>query len=219
MEHVLEGEGRVWVRKALNDADLNTLAESSNLDCTAGSRLKWSSLSIEAASVLNKVDGIANQIIPNAKSVRLVSFNKTSKTNWALPWHQDRVIAVENKTKVIGFGNWSQKAGIWHCEPPIEILDKMVFARIHIDDSDEMNGCLEVVLGSHKYGKILSEDMQQVVAKLNSEACIAKRGDILFVKALTVHRSHPSRSISSRQAMRVDYSNQILPSPLSWNTK
>ena len=216
MEQVLEDEGRLWVREALNQHDLNLLTKISKTEAVAGNRLEWSDTLAEAAGISSKLNDLAKTVLPNAKPVRFVSFNKTSSVNWALPLHQDRVIVVNDRVDLKGFKNWSQKAGLWHCEPPTEILGKMVFARVHLDDSDEKNGCLEVSVGSHKYGKIIAADIERTVAELPKEACIAKRGDILFVKALTLHRSHASCSQSPRRALRVDYSNHDLPHPLAW---
>jgi len=136
--------------------------------------------------------------------------------NWALPWHQDRVIAVNTKIDHNGYINWSQKSGIWHCEPPTDLLDNMFFARVHFDDCQEDNGCLQVALKSHKYGKILATDIYKTIATLDKELCSAKRGDILFVKALTLHRSLSSQSSLPRRALRIDYSATTLPSPLRW---
>jgi len=216
MKQVLEDEGRLWVREALNEHDLNLLVKISKSEAVAGRRLGWTDKLAKAAGTSSKLNDLAQTILPNAKPVRFVSFNKSSGLNWSLPWHQDRVIAVNDKADVKGFKNWSQKAGLWHCEPPIKILEKMIFARVHLDDSDENNGCLEVLVGSHKYGKIISSDIEKIVAELPKEACIANRGDVLFVKALTLHRSHASYSQSSRRALRVDYSNRDLPHPLAW---
>jgi len=216
MEQVLENEGRLWVREALTEHDLSLLVKISKLEAVAGSRLEWSDILAEAAGTSSKLNDLAQTVLPNAKPVRFVSFNKASSLNWSLPWHQDRVITVKDKVDVKGFKNWSQKAGLWHCEPPTKILEKMIFARVHLDDSDKYNGCLEVLVGSHKYGKIISTDIEKIVAELPKEACIAKRGDVLFVKALTLHRSQASYSQSSRRALRVDYSNHDLPHPLAW---
>jgi len=43
-----------------------------------------------------------------------------------VPWHQDRIIAVARKTQVPGSHNWSHQAGVWHCEPPGEVLQRML---------------------------------------------------------------------------------------------
>lgn len=216
MKQDLEDEGRLWVRGALSEQDLQLFDRVSLGMSNVGRRLEWSdslSKAIEASSRLNY---LAQSVMTGAKPVRFVSFNKTSKMNWALPWHQDRVIAVKEKEGHEGFINWSNKSGVWHCEPPIDILENMVFARVHLDAATKANGCLELAIGSHKYGKILSKDTNAIVSKLPKETCIAERGDILFAKVLTLHRSIGSTSMSPRRALRIDYSNHNLPEPLKW---
>ncbi len=41
---------------------------------------------------------------PAAQPVRAILFDKTAATNWALPWHQDRTIAVQARIATPGFG-------------------------------------------------------------------------------------------------------------------
>lgn len=182
-----------------------------------GSRLTWTAELLEAAGPSSELNAIAQTILKDSKPVRIVSFNKTSEVNWSLPWHQDRVIAVKNKHENLGFTKWSRKSEKWHCEPPAEILERMIFARIHLDHSNETNGCLEISAGSHKLGKLRSKDIGDMIVNLPIETCVAERGDVLFVKALTVHRSATSRSSSSRNAIRIDFSNSDLPPPLEWH--
>jgi len=216
MRQVLETDGRVWLRNALNEQDLELLENNSNYTNKVGRRVQWSQSLCEAIGTSSKLGELAQCLMLEAKPVRLVSFNKTLDVNWALPWHQDRVIAVTDKADIEGYNNWTQKTGIWHCEPPIKILKKMIFARVHLDDSDANNGCLELSLGSHKFGIVKSDNIKSIVEKLPAETCVAKRGDVLFVKALTLHRSKLSTSALQRRAFRVDYANMDLEPPLKW---
>ena len=71
-----------------------------------------------------------------ARPVRVLAFDKTSGTNWGLPWHQDRVIAVAEKHDVSGFGSWSVKDGVPHAEPPLPVLQAMFSLRLHLDPCD-----------------------------------------------------------------------------------
>lgn len=216
MKESIEKEGRLWARAALNTHDLELLEKALGSQTGAGSRLDWSDALIDAAGVSSKLNDLARRVLVGAKPVRFIFFNKTPDVNWSLPWHQDRVIAVENKTEAKGFNHWSQKAGTWHCEPPVEVLENMIFVRVHLDDTNEVNGSLEISIGSHKFGKILSGDIENTVARLPKEMCSSKRGDVLFVKALTLHRSMVSRSSAPRRALRIDYANHDLPHPMVW---
>lgn len=204
------------MRDGLSSENLNQLERAAHLSTGIGARLEISHMLSEALEAMNAVTRHAQAVMKGGKPVRLVAFNKTQSANWALPWHQDRVIAIKHKAEMAGYHNWTQKSGIWHCEPPVNILAQMMFVRIHFDDTDKENGCLELSTGSHKYGKIDSGNIEKVVTECPREVCAAKRGDILFVKALTLHRSKESHSTAPRRALRVDYAKHALPPPLDW---
>jgi ectoine hydroxylase-related dioxygenase (phytanoyl-CoA dioxygenase family) len=167
---------------------------------------------------LTPVNGLASQLLPGAIPVRVVAFNKSETDNWALPWHQDRVIAVKERTDVPGFSNWTRKAGVWHVEPPIALLERMIFARVHLDAATPDNGALELACGTHVLGRVADVDVSRHLAENGHEPelCLARRGDILFAAALTLHRSRASRSAAGRRAVRIDYSADQLPTPLEW---
>ncbi len=207
---MLEREGRAWVRRALSEDSLRALDAACDTGDAPGQRLF-----LEPPTALNT---LAQKFLLNARLVRIVAFNKSEVNNWTLPWHQDRVIALRERVEVAGFTNWTNKAGIWQAEPPIEILERMIFARIHLDPADTENGCLQLALGTHARGKIAAADAEAIAGAAPVENCIAERGDVLFAKALILHRSAPSRTNSGRRAIRIDYCAEPLPSPLEWAT-
>ena len=45
------------------------------------------------------------------RPVRVLYFDKNPDANWAVPWHQDRTIAVAQRIDVPGYDMWSVKAG------------------------------------------------------------------------------------------------------------
>ncbi len=171
---------------------------------------------IVALDGLEALDTLASQLLPGARPVRVIAFNKTEANNWTLPWHQDRVVALRERAEIQGFTNWTNKAGIWHAEPPIELLKRMIFARIHLDPTDEDNGCLQLALGTHAHGKIAAVNAEAVAKSALIENCVAARGDVLFARALILHRSSPSRTSADRRAIRIDYCAEPLPPPLEW---
>ncbi|MBY0568257.1 MAG: phytanoyl-CoA dioxygenase family protein [Hyphomonadaceae bacterium] len=170
-------------------------------------------LLLEPSAALNT---LAAQLLPSARPVRVIAFNKTEDNNWTLPWHQDRVVALRERVEMPGFNNWTNKAGTWHAEPPIELLERIIFARVHLDPADEENGCLQLALGTHARGKITAANAEVIATAAPIENCVAKRGDVLFAKALILHRSSPSRVSAGRRAIRVDYCAEDLPAPLTW---
>ena len=212
----IDRQGRVWVRGALDESDLAFLDRACRVKNSPGVRLDWSDGLSDVIGDTSRLTQLARKLLPGAFPVRMVVFNKSSDVNWSVPWHQDRVIAVRAKHSVSGFETWTKKAGTWHVEPPIDLLRKMIFARVHLDDTDERNGCLELALGSHAHGRMNAEDASEMARSAPLELCHARRGDVLFVKALTLHRSRPSRRHTDRRTLRVDYCAKRLPKPLEW---
>lgn len=181
-----------------------------------GLRLNWCEEFDRGLGPNSEMSQLVERLKPKAFPVRLVAFDKTPDANWAVPWHQDRVLALASRHELSGYSNWARKAGVWHVEPPIDFLKQMIFARIHFDDTDQSNGCLELALGTHKFGLIPSDQATRFAEKTDIESCVAKRGDVLLVSALTLHRSATSLSSESRSALRIDYANSQLPPPLEW---
>lgn len=169
-----------------------------------------------ARPLLREVSEIARTLLPGAEPVRVVAFHKSEANNWTLPWHQDRVVALRERAETPGFTNWTKKGGVWHAEPPIEMLERMLFARVHLDPADTENGCLQLALGTHARGRIAASEADAMAAVAPGEDCIAERGDVLFVKALALHRSSSSRTTAQRRAIRVDYCAEDLPAGLAW---
>ena len=167
------------------------------------------------AALANITKGVQS-VLPKATPVRLVAFNKSNKKNWAVSWHQDRIISVFKKENVRGYSNWSRKAGLWHCEPPPPILKNMLAIRIHLDDADAQTGALEILKGSHKFGRVTADQINNIAHNCEPITCSAKTGDILIMKMLTLHRSKPSMRDAPRRAIRIDYSAVELPPPLQW---
>jgi ectoine hydroxylase-related dioxygenase (phytanoyl-CoA dioxygenase family) len=150
--------------------------------------------------------------------VRIVAFNKSPTSNWAVAWHQDRVIAVDERCDEPGYTNWVMKDDVWHCEPPIELLHKLVFVRVHFDACDETNGAMEIAVGSHRMGLVDARRAKEVAEAHQMEVCRAAPGDVLLVKALTLHRSGSSVVQVNRRALRVDYARRRdLAARLNWS--
>lgn len=212
----LERDGRVWFRDALGADDLGLLDGACEVSGAPGARLDWNDGLARAVGVGSGLTELARRLLPGAVPVRVVVFNKSSDLNWNVPWHQDRVIAVRAWHDVEGFHAWTRKAGVWHVEPPIDFLRDMIFARVHLDDADAQNGCLELALGSHAHGRVNAEDAETVAKSARLDICQARRGDVLFVKALTLHRSRSSALHTDRRTLRIDYCARRLPPPLAW---
>lgn len=204
----LAATGRTWLRGTMPAADLADLSAHIAAD-HPGQRTDTLPMPSRF------LDAIARHW-PDHAPVRTVAFSKSPTANWAVPWHQDRVIAVAGRTDTPGYHNWSCKAGQWHCEPPEDVLAGMLFVRLHLDANTVENGAMEVALGSHRRGLIASADAACIAEDHPVEVCAAAPGDVQVLAMLTLHRSAPSRNDAPRRALRVDFSNKELSTPLRW---
>jgi hypothetical protein len=159
---------------------------------------------------------LAGLELPKARPVRVLAFDKTPLSNWNLGWHQDRVVALKERQDVPGFVNWTIKSGVHHAQAPMELLEKMFSLRLHLDDCPKENGALRVVPGSARFGKIDEAGINSLVAQSAEFVCEAMVGDVLAMKALTLHASSPSTRPSHRRVLHVDFCYAALPSRLEW---
>ncbi|WP_054008352.1 phytanoyl-CoA dioxygenase family protein [Cypionkella psychrotolerans] len=204
--------GRLWLRKALSEADLTPYDAIANCNHGPGARLDLGG----GFGVQSALTRAVTAIFPDFQAVRAVVFNKTEANNWGVPWHQDRLIPVAARHEIEGFHNWSQKAGVWHCEPPLAFLNQMLFVRLHLDPTDADSGPMEIALGSHRAGLIPSAASDATSATHETELSTAQRGDILILHMLTLHRSRPAQLPSARRTLRIDFAKAALPAPLEW---
>lgn len=151
-----------------------------------------------------------------ARPVRIILFDKTADANWAVPWHQDLNIAVEERRDVPGYGPWSTKAGVCHVVPPEDVLRAMVTLRLHLDDCGEDNGPLVVLEGSHRLGRIADDAIASVVGDAPGTTLCARRGEVIAMRPLTLHRSPSARVAGHRRVFHVEYAAHALDGGLRW---
>lgn len=162
-----------------------------------------------------------NQIVEdfigeNAKPVRAIYFDKTPDANWKVPWHQDLTISVKEKRRTKGFTAWTIKAGIQHVQPPNEILENILTLRFYLDDSNESNGALKLLLGTHRKGRLTADEIKSEIQKAKTFQCEASKGDVLLMKPLILHSSSAGSNPKNRRVIHIDYSNVTLPNGIKW---
>jgi hypothetical protein len=206
-----------WLRGSLGTLALAALDRLADRDGAPGKRFDWTACDV-ARALTPVTEAVLQHGMSGARLVRAVGFTKDAVANWGVPWHQDRVIAVRERHDVPGLGNWSKKGGIWHCEPPITVLQAMRFVRVHLDDCNEMNGAMEIARGSEAAGAVSDRDAAEVATRYPAEVCAAQRGDIQILPMLVLHRSRPARSDAPRRVLRLDYALAEAPEPLAWHS-
>jgi hypothetical protein len=149
--------------------------------------------------------------------VRAIYFDKSPGANWLVPWHQDLSLAVRARADVPGFGPWSTKDGIPHVQAPTELLQQMLTVRVHVDAADEENGALRVLPGSHRFGRVSAERIQQVRREQPDHVCAVSAGDALLMRPLLLHASGRSTTARHRRVLHIEYAGFTLPNELRWH--
>lgn len=153
---------------------------------------------------------------PDAQPVRALFFDKSERNNWALGWHQDRTICVEERIETPGFGPWTNKQGMLHVAPPESILQGMVTLRIHLDAVPGTNAPLLMASGSHRLGRIPEPQVPAIVKQSKILTCLAERGDVWLYSTLVLHASDAASQPTRRRVLQVDYAALALPNGLEW---
>lgn len=159
-----------------------------------------------------RVDSLAEQIL-GATAVLLDAtfFNKHPGANWAVPSHQDRVIAAVS-ADVQGA---RVRRGEAYSEPTAEFLGALVALRVHFDRNDERTGALQLIRGSHLWGIVPDETLRQLQADQFTRVD-AHPGDVLAMRPLAVHRSASGSAPSQRRVLHVVYGDTRRARDLGW---
>jgi hypothetical protein len=151
-----------------------------------------------------------------ARPVRAILFDKTARTNWGLPWHQDRTVVVTDRVAVDGFGPWTVKSGLLHVAPPFDLLAAMVTLRVHLDAVPDTNAPLLIAPGSHRLGQIPERELRSVIRECGTAVCLAEAGDIWLYSTPIVHASDAATIPTHRRVLQVDFAARDLPGGLVW---
>jgi hypothetical protein len=157
----------------------------------------------------------ADRLGARARPVRAIAFDKTSATNWALGWHQDRTIVVAERRDTPGFGPWTVKRGMQHVAPPFALLAGMLTLRIHLDSVPVDNAPLLIAPGSHR-ALVPEAEIDHVLAECGAVACLARAGDVWIYATPILHASEASARPARRRVLQIDYAAQDLPHGLNW---
>jgi ectoine hydroxylase-related dioxygenase (phytanoyl-CoA dioxygenase family) len=144
-------------------------------------------------------------------------FDKTLETNWLVALHQDLSIPVKERVDSPQCLAWSVKEGVTFVQPPSPLLAALIAVRVHLDDCRLDNGPLRVIPGSHRYGRLSSEEAQSHRRANGEVACMASRGAALLMRPLLLHASSKAVADMPRRVLHFLFGPQVLPYGLQWH--
>ena len=93
----------------------------------------------------------------------------------------------------------------------------MLTVRLHLDDADETNGALRVLPGTHRLGRLSSQEIHEQRARQSDVLCAVVAGDALLIRPLLLHASGRSTSERHRRVLHIEYAAFTLPEGLHWH--
>lgn len=100
-------------------------------------------------------------------------------------------------------------------QPPLDILENNFTIRIHLDDTDEQNGALKVVPGSHAKGIYRPETIDWT--QETAVTCAVPKGGIMLMRPLLLHASGRTVNEARRRVIHIEFSKASLPEGLHWS--
>lgn len=125
---------------------------------------------------------------------------------------------MQKEPKVGGAWEWHQDYGYWY-KNQFMFPDQLISVMIALTKANKENGCLQVIKGSHKLGRVnhgfsgeqVGADMVMVENALKTMElvyCEIEPGDALFFHSNLLHRSEANLSTDPRWSIISCYSSQ-----------
>jgi ectoine hydroxylase-related dioxygenase (phytanoyl-CoA dioxygenase family) len=164
----------------------------------------------------HKLNSIINTLFDDDYFVvKSIYFDKPGESNWFVAYHQDLTISVNTKTDIPGYSGWTVKQNQYAVQPPIDVLEGNFTIRIHLDDTNEYNGALKVVRGSHLKGVYRPENIDWSIE--TEDVCTVKRGGVMLMRPLLLHASERTTNNKKRRVIHIEYSRAKLPNEINWS--
>jgi Phytanoyl-CoA dioxygenase (PhyH) len=172
----------------------------------AGARNLMSDPTVSSLACDSSMLRLAADILgPGAVPFRATLFDKSIVSNWHVSWHQDRSLPLLNRIESSEWGPWSTKAGVLCALAPAWALERIVALRIHLDASNQRNGPLRVIPGSHKQGVMSPAQVLQALNSVRPITCIVGNGGVLAMRPLLLHSSSKATTGEPRRVLHIEY--------------
>jgi ectoine hydroxylase-related dioxygenase (phytanoyl-CoA dioxygenase family) len=209
-EDAIQRDGFAILPRVLGDEEIERLLERISAAAPHRSRA-----GVRHALGLSPVAELAQQpsVIERARAVlgpaafpyRATLFDKSSKSNWLVVWHQDTALPLREHRETAGWGPWSVKEGIAYAHAPTTALTQILALRIHLDHSTTQNGPLRVLPGTHTLGVLNDDSVHELAAKMPQVECTVPAGGVLAMRPLLIHSSSKSQVEADRRVLHIEY--------------
>jgi ectoine hydroxylase-related dioxygenase (phytanoyl-CoA dioxygenase family) len=223
----IEDTGFVTINNVFSDGEVEKILQLINQADTSRKTFRKSADLFAIRQFLKEVPGISNLILNDEFKllihslfesdhfiVKSIYFDKPEQSNWFVSYHQDLTISVDRKVDLSDYSKWTVKQDQFSVQPPLNILKQIYTVRIHLDDTDENNGALKVVPGSHLKGVYRPEDIDW--SKETEQICDVTRGGVMIMKPLLLHSSSRTTNNNKRRVIHIEFCNQELHEELKW---
>jgi ectoine hydroxylase-related dioxygenase (phytanoyl-CoA dioxygenase family) len=191
---------------SVSEATLSTLRDTLFFREAAGERCLLDQPAVRDAAVVLKHQLIkSGHLPPESVAIQAIAFNKTATTNWKVAWHQDVMFPFARRVSSPGFDLPSVKQDVHYARPPVYVIENLLAVRLHLDDCDGTNGPLRVSPGTHRSGIHPTEGIAHLVSLHGEESCLAKTGEILLMRPLTLHTSSQATEPKHRRILHLVY--------------
>lgn len=201
-------DGYVFVRGLFTGEEIGLLGETARHDHAmdqASSTMDDGKGNAVRLSLWNHPgDGIYGMV---ARSRRVVDRVEDLLGEEVYHYHSKMIL---KDAKVGGAWAWHQDYGYWYQNGLL--FPDLVSVMIAVDDATQENGCLQVLKGSHKMGRVNHiltgeqagadrEPVEEAKKRLELVHCEMKAGDALFFHSNTLHCSAANNSDHARWAL------------------
>ncbi|MBB2201832.1 phytanoyl-CoA dioxygenase family protein [Gluconacetobacter tumulisoli] len=212
-------DGFVIVPGFLDQEELSPLAEACAADPSIGGRLRAVADSDGHAQEVVAWTEYSNTYLGKVPFLARMVDNATALLGSpSYHWHSKLSM---KRPHAPGRWDWHQDYPFWHDEGCL--WPDMLTCSVAVDHIDEDNGCMKLVQGSHRlgrlnharFGKAVSVDQERLALILDRLPVVPmtmKPGDACFFHANVLHASGPNRSDRNRTILHCSY-NTIANTP------
>jgi hypothetical protein len=166
---------------------------------------------IPLAASLRQHAVIARLLPDDPVAIQCTLFDKSPERNWLVAMHQDLSIPVRARVASLECSGWSEKEGQLYVQPSVDVLEKIVAVRVHIDHCSESSGALRVVPGSHRRGRLDASSSVGLRNERGELPVAVSQGGALVMRPLLLHASSKSIASKHRRVLHFVFAPRTLP--------